>query len=96
LPGFAGLHAGGCRGDASDILRDIEGHALAPLYHHRVVAVDRTQSKKDIFAFVAPNEAGAYLLVEPFYPSRRHGPDPPSSGDCDAKLTQLPTEENKE
>src|SRR4030042_5727375 len=68
------FNLGCCRGNALEILHDIKAHALASSYDLRFVTVNGAGAKKYIFAFVASNESGAYLLTEPFYFSRRPGP----------------------
>lgn len=96
LPEFKGFNIGCCRGNALEILRDVEAHALASSYSLRVVTVNGAEAKKYIFAFVTSNEPGAYLLIEPFYFSRRHGYYPPSFDNFKDKLVQLPAEENRD
>ena len=54
--------------------------------------------KKTFSPVIASDEAGAYLLVEPFYLSRRHGLYPPFSGDVKSphRAGLPPARENSE
>jgi hypothetical protein len=91
---FRDFHIGCCPGNASEILHDIEAHALVSLDYLRVAAVNGAEAKKYIVALFASDESGTYLLIEPFYFSRRHGFYLPFFDNLDYNIVQLPTEGN--
>jgi hypothetical protein len=94
ITGTQNDHGGCCQREAFLILRDIEDHTLPSLQGHRVIAANGAKPEKYIFAFIASDEAGAYLRTEPFDFPRRHLVFPPFGGRVDDKLMQLTEEGN--